>query len=263
MIKRAFTLIELLVVISIIAILMGILMPVLGKARKQARATACISQLKQWGLAWYMYSDDNNGKFPSRQETTANSGSPRARWITALRSGWEKHPKLLLCPSATRHTDTLEGGIDRAFRFNSYTNTSGEEQQNEHASYGFNCWLYSDPGGNAQQYWKSMHNAGNRNEIPVFLDSKWRGGYPSWDPARATEPPKTENSERDWDQKFEMKHFALQRHNKGVNGLFLDNSVRYVPVQQLWELKWHREFDTKRIFSAPAGFWGPWLGDVK
>lgn len=49
---KAFTLIELLVVIAIIALLMGILTPVLGRVRKQARAAACMSQLKQWGLIW-------------------------------------------------------------------------------------------------------------------------------------------------------------------------------------------------------------------
>ena len=62
--RRGFTLIELLVVIAIIALLMGILMPVLGKARKQARATTCLSGLKQIGLAATLYAQDYDWFIP-------------------------------------------------------------------------------------------------------------------------------------------------------------------------------------------------------
>jgi prepilin-type N-terminal cleavage/methylation domain-containing protein/prepilin-type processing-associated H-X9-DG protein len=65
--KRAFTLIELLVVIAIIAILAAILFPVFAKARERAQATACVSNLKQWGLAFQEYATDNGDKFPSQQ----------------------------------------------------------------------------------------------------------------------------------------------------------------------------------------------------
>ena len=63
--KTAFTLVELLVVISIIAMLLGILMPALGKVRVQARSVVCSSNLKQLGLGFGMYLEDNNRKvFP-------------------------------------------------------------------------------------------------------------------------------------------------------------------------------------------------------
>ena len=93
--RRAFTLIELLVVTSIIAMLMGILLPVLGRVRRGARSVVCMANVKRLAMAGVMYAQ-TNGAFPPHRMKRQNFtdahnfvneyGRDRPRWRFSIRS---------------------------------------------------------------------------------------------------------------------------------------------------------------------------------
>ena len=96
--KKGFTLIELLVVVAIIAILAGMLLPVLSKAREKARRANCSGNLKQVGVALLMYSGDSSGLFPT--DGTANDGADHNASFQLLASeDYLKDSKVYGCPS--------------------------------------------------------------------------------------------------------------------------------------------------------------------
>ncbi|RYG71422.1 DUF1559 domain-containing protein [bacterium] len=117
--KSAFTLIELLVVIAIIAILAAILFPVFGRARENARRTSCLSNIKNVGLGFQMYTQDYDERYPASPNNSAQ-GVP---WPLVIQP-YVKNIQFFRCPSdksAATWATTEAELTNKNYRKTSYT----------------------------------------------------------------------------------------------------------------------------------------------
>jgi len=107
--RDAFTLIELLVVIAVIAVLMGILMPALGRARDQARTIRCRANLKQYGIGLRMYLDESNFKFPPASQWLKSEGGNYVKKGETPNGVFWPYVKSLDCHMCPRFSQLAKG----------------------------------------------------------------------------------------------------------------------------------------------------------
>lgn len=101
--SKAFTLIELLVVIAIIAILAGMLLPALARAKAKGKSIACVNNLRQVGLGFRLWSNDNGDKYPWNIAVTNGGSMGSADWTDNFRicSNEFGARQILVCPTDT------------------------------------------------------------------------------------------------------------------------------------------------------------------
>ncbi len=257
--KRGFTLIELLVVISIIALLVSILMPALSKAREQAKAAVCLTQVKQWTQIFMMYTQENEDRFWLEKGNVAET-----LWMGVLVDYYDDVDELRVCPSATKGTnDSVNnpryyGNTKECWGSSDETvNTNGYFPPGVYGSYGINHWI-NDLNESIFSGWKGPDNqwrkmpAKNADMVPMVGDCAWYGSNPDIDAVPGgtisgiTDITETWNKDNppegtglgSW--AYDMTRFTMNRHSGGINMGFADGSTRKVEVPELWTLKWHK-----------------------
>lgn len=255
---RGFTLIELLVVVAIIALLMAILMPSLQRVKKQAQAVSCMSNLKQWGLIWYFYTEDSEGKF----NIGAYGGSAAANdWPVSLLPYYKDKGKLALCPSATLPLAAGGRFEQRAWNWDKQgwgAIRDKDPEIRDRGSYGQNEWLCNRTGDN---FWRETTKIKNPDNVPLFFDCAYLDAFPN----HTSAPPTTKGLPT---TSSEMNLLCIDRHSGYVNYVFADfNTVRKVGLKELWTLKWHQNFDITGVWTTVGGVepsdWPQWMRSYK
>lgn len=283
---QAFTLVELLVVISIIAVLLAVLMPALNRAKKQARSVIDLTNLKQWGLMYSMYCQDNSGYFFSGE--VKGSSNPvdidHGRYWRAAMQPYSKNDKMWLCPETLKpklnNSEPAKGDpIETAWAFE-----DPKTKKVDVGSYGLNAWVLNPSqsmlnggevlgrkeslGYKLSDYWRNSYIKG-ANKVPVFSDAWFTDAWPKDNDMPALDPPSGPGKNCAGDietyTKNEIQRLCVDRHAGNMGMVFMDWSARKVGLKELWTLKWHKSFNTAGRYTSAGGYknWPTWMKKYK
>ena len=285
---RGFTLIELLVVIAVIALLMGVLLPVLGRVRKQAQSVVCRANLKQLGMAAAINIGENDGAFPIRPPLRGWDYASRVWEMFLEHIDNEGKRGSLLCSVAKRPPPRLQNvrgkvGAELWFyggTFHAWWYGRLRDKPDVKGSYAYNFSLYRDWDNSGitegtthigtsahiwrdDQHWSSPAEIRAPSAVPMILDSQWQEEW--LHTTGRVDPPPTDN----WAFRSYVpySYSCINRHQRTVNALFVDHSIRKVGLKELWTLRWNPKYDTANRWTLAGGVqpedWPQWMRGFK
>jgi len=254
-----FTLIELLVVIAIIAILAGMLLPSLAKAKSKANQLKCLVNTKTLGLSTFMYLSDFGKPVPYNGAATATMDN--ALWVTVLATNYGGINAARVCPTAppaakkNKRRHPASGSLNQTWL---WTGSKGFDYE---GSYVFNGWFYGDDDpyfSSASQKPKKYRNESDcpiPSNTPVIPDGIWIDTWP-----QPNDPPARNLFTGD-DFAGAMVRVTIPRHGNAnwgkastfnpkndlpgaINIAFVDGHSELVKLERLWSLDWHKGWVT-------------------
>lgn len=237
--RRAFTLVEMLLVVAIIVLLISILLPVLSQSRSTTRSAVCLANLGQFMDANVAFALDNGGYSVRTLEPRPGTPSGGVWWTSSL-FAYRSGGAIKFCPEATSGATPQMGTLSIGSRHRSWfdgTQFPPASDETEVGSYGHNMWVsrfygsMTNWGYPASHHWTGRLNIKYADEVPLFADSIWTGGY-----AYNTDAPGAVEGQ----MSGQTNRFALRRHLDNVNVVLLDGSAKNVELPDLWLLRWNK-----------------------